>query len=273
MAIHRAAHQIIDQPPVFIDPLAVQVLPPKVRATLEADPRQFERPLFGARLRAHLVARSRVAEDALTEAVARGVRQYVILGAGLDTFSWRNRHPDLHVFEVDHPSTQNWKRRVLQASGFAEPANVTFVPVDFERDALADVLMAAGLRADAPSFFSWLGVVPYLEKATVWKTLGLVSELAGAAGGIVFDYGAPPRPWNLVAHLVGWSFRRRLARVGEPLRTVLSPGEVARGLERLGFTTVRDDDHGAIVGRYFKGRGDRLRPGRLAHIVLATRAT
>src|SRR4029450_7673529 len=103
-----------------------------------------------------------VAEDALADAVARGIRQYVILGAGLDTFALRNPHPSLCMFEVDHPRTQEWKRRLLAEEKLA-PANVTFVSVNFEKQDLLTELRSAGLNLQEPTFFSWLGVVMYLE--------------------------------------------------------------------------------------------------------------
>jgi methyltransferase (TIGR00027 family) len=111
-------------------------------------------------MRAHLVARSRYAEDALATAVNRGVRQYVLLGAGLDTFAYRNPYPGLRVFEIDHPATQQWKRGLLARNGIPIPPSLTSVPVDFEQQSLERELISAGFDRAAPAFFSWLGVVP-----------------------------------------------------------------------------------------------------------------
>jgi len=266
VARHRAAHQLIDAPLVFTDPLALRVLPPKSRDALEADPRSFEHRPFAAGLRAHLVARSRVAEDALARAVAAGVRQYVVLGAGLDTFSWRNPHPDLRVFEVDRPSTQGLKRRVLAAGGLAEPPNATFVPVDFERDRLDAALAAAGFSANEPAFFSWLGVVPYLTEPVIWSTLEWIARMGD---GVAFDYGAPAPWWNLVVRAAARALRARVAAVGEPFRTVMTPAHVADGLRRSGFAAFEDLDRAALVRRYFAGRRDGLAPGALGHVVVA----
>src|SRR6202034_3949516 len=117
---------------------------------------------FSTALRAFIVARSRLAEDNLRHAVEKGVRQYVLLGAGLDTFAYRNPYPQLRVFEVDHPATQAWKRELLRENSITIPGNVRLVPVDFERQSLETELERAGFDMQAPAFFAWLGVVPYL---------------------------------------------------------------------------------------------------------------
>ena len=149
----RAAHQ--DDPhPIFTDPLARQIL---------GDEELPDRAWDQSRLRLFVAVRHRFAEDALAGAVARGTRQVVVLGAGLDTFAYRNPFPDTQVFEVDHPATGAWKRERLAETGIAVPGNVTYVAVDFERDALGERLAAAGFDGARPAFFLWLGVVPYLE--------------------------------------------------------------------------------------------------------------
>src|SRR5262249_32483033 len=139
---------------------------------------------FGRALRLFLVARSRCAEDALAHAVAAGVRKYVILGAGLDTFAYRNPYAAqaLRVFEVDSPATQAWKRDLLRRTRIAEPASLTFVPVDFETQSLAEELRAAGFREAEPAFFSWLGVTMYLTRDAIFSTLSYVASCAAGSG-------------------------------------------------------------------------------------------
>jgi hypothetical protein len=151
--MRRAVHQVLDDPQVFHDPLAVPIAG-ELEHTSNA-----EHP-FSRALRAFIAVRSRYAEEQLALAVARGVKQYVVLGAGLDTFAYRNpfEAAGLHVFEVDHPSTQEWKRGRLRDAGIRIPDTMTFAAVDFERQSLADQLIAAGFRPDAGAFFSWLGV-------------------------------------------------------------------------------------------------------------------
>src|SRR6202790_4157375 len=168
-AAHRAVHQTLEGGVIFTDPFAVAILDDDTRARLPemaADP--SHRPM-----RHFIAARSRFSEDALTASVARGVRQVVILGAGLDTFSLRNPHAGngVRVFEVDYPATQHWKRERLKQAALAIPALLTFAPVDFERQSLADGLTAAGFQADRPAFFQWLGVLPYLTRGAVSGTL------------------------------------------------------------------------------------------------------
>lgn len=140
-----------------------------------------------------IATRARFAEDVIADAVRRGVRQVVVLGAGLDTFAYRHPYEGdgLRVFEVDHPSTQEWKRERLAAAGIPEPASLTFVPVDFESTKLPDGLAAAGFDASSPAAFSWLGVVQYLTDAAVYATLDLIAALP-AGSDVVFDYSEPP---------------------------------------------------------------------------------
>jgi methyltransferase (TIGR00027 family) len=138
-AIHRAAHQLLDVPKILDDPFALRIIGADAEASLRANPWRFQKSRF---LRAFIVLRSRYAEDGVASAVQRGIRQYVILGAGLDTFGYRNPYPGsrLRVFEVDHPATQSWKRLRLREAGMMIPDSLIFTPVDFEQQTLADGL-------------------------------------------------------------------------------------------------------------------------------------
>src|SRR5205814_9309872 len=149
---------MIDQPVVFADPLATRIVGREAAEVLAANPRHFETSPIASYLRAFVAVRSRIAEDELGLAVARGVRQYVVLGAGLDTFAYRNPYPAgaVRVFEVDHPATQAWKRRALADAGIPIPPSVTYANVDFEREAIGGRLEAAGFDRHTPAFFSWL---------------------------------------------------------------------------------------------------------------------
>ena len=164
-ASYRAAHQVLEQGRFFSDPLAVRILgvDPKV---FRQDPQEHDRRRG---IRFFVVARSTIAEVALTAAVERrAVGQLVILGAGLDTFAYRNPFGGrLKVFEVDHPATQAWKRRRLSEAGIATPSNVTYAPVDFERDDLSDRLAVAGLDPSVRTFFAWLGLIVALLCSTL----------------------------------------------------------------------------------------------------------
>ena len=256
VALRRAAHQILDRPLVLDDPVALRIVGLQAAAEIEADRRRYDSS-FGRALRLFLVARSRVAEDALAQAVAAGVRQYVILGAGLDTFAYRNPRPDLRVFEIDAPATQAWKRDLLRRTRIAEPASLTFVPVDFERQSLPEQLAAAGFRADERAFFSWLGVTMYLTKDAIMGTLRYVAERP-AGSGITFDYLTPPHrlPW---IRRIGFHWlARRLAAVGEPWTTWFESDVLGRELRAMGFTELENLDGPALDRRYFGGREKRV---------------
>src|SRR5262245_13527939 len=157
VAVLRAAHQVLDAPPVFTDPLAIRIVGADVTELQSVDAGESTTVMLRRNLRASVVVRSRVAEDEVLAAVARGVRQYVVLGAGYDTFAYRNPYETLRVFEVDQPATQTVKRQRLVEAGIGVPAGTTHVPVDFATESLADELQRHGFDARAGAVFSWLG--------------------------------------------------------------------------------------------------------------------
>jgi len=269
VALSRAAHQLLDEPRVLDDPLALAIVGPAAVAAIRAAPLRH-RVSPARQLRAFLVARSRVAEDALAAAVRRGVRQYVVLGAGLDTFAYRNpyRARQLRVFEVDHPVTQQWKRRQLESAGIASPESLTFVPVDFESEGLMERLAASGLRADEPAFFSWLGVSMYLSRAAVTATLACVASLPRGSG-IVLDYAVPPASLTPLRRLVMHALLRRVAAAGEPWKSFFAPRELTVELRALGFTELEDLGPQELNARFFAARADGLRTGGPARLISA----
>jgi len=271
VAMHRAAHQTLDRPVVFEDPFALRILGEGVRAALAAG--HAVRDPFASFVRAVLVVRSRVAEDTLQEAVAAGVRQYVVLGAGLDTFGLRNTNPDLKVFEVDHPNTQKWKRQVIAEEGLTVPPSLHFVAVDFTHQDLESELRRAGLNADEPAFFSWLGVVMYLDPPAIRTTLATAGRLSGPTGGIVFDFFAPPGRWQLALRLIMWLRGLRVRQLGEPFKPPLPPADVRQWLLDAGFEQVEILDPGTLMDRYLRGRNDRLRMNPLSYIAVARGGT
>ena len=269
VALRRAAHQLLDDPRVFDDPMAMRIIGSEDAAALRADPGAHDATPFDRALRAFLAARSRLAEDALARAVGAGVRQYVVLGAGLDTFAYRNPHPGLTVFEVDFPATQAWKRDCLASARIAVPATLRFVPVDFERQSLTTELAAGGVDPARPVWFSWLGVTPYLERAAVMATLGDIRRLAGPHGGVAFDYGIDQSVMTFAQRAVLAALEARVRRAGEPFRSAFVPADLAAALRAMGFDDVEDLDPEGINARYFAGRRDGLRVGTLGHIVVA----
>lgn len=268
VALRRAAHQIVDRPLLFEDPLAVRILGPAYAEELRRTPDKGRRP-FSAALRAFLVARSRYAEEQLAIAYAAGVRQYCLLGAGLDTFAYRNHSEGLQVFEVDHPATQAWKHGMLQHARIEIPTTVRYVPVDFERQGLHDQLTAAHFDFEAPTFFAWLGVVPYLTLDAFRSTLGLIAHMPPGSG-VTFDYGLPRASLPFLEQLAHDSLASRVAQAGEPFQLFFSPNEIRE--ELADFSRVEDLATKDIAALYFADRTDGLAlKGSAAHLLTAWR--
>lgn len=269
VALRRAAHQLVDADPlVFPDPLAIPILGPIYAQELQRTPTRPDRPHSHA-LRAFLVARSRFAEDTLAAAITQGTTQYVLLGAGLDTFALRNRSANLRVFEVDHPATQAWKQDLLTTASLHLPATATLVPVDFERQSLAAELARAGFDPAAPTLFAWLGVVPYLSIDAFRSTLAVIAS-SSPRSGVVLDYGQPRRVLSPLEQLAHDSLASRVALAGEPFQLFFTPPEMRAELQA--FTHIDDLGRDELNARYFTARADRLAirgsAGRLLHASL-----
>jgi methyltransferase (TIGR00027 family) len=257
----RAVHQLLDEPIVFDDPLALRILGAETEAELRADPFQLNDPLSRG-VRATVVLRSLVAEQEVARAFAAGVDQYVVLGAGLDTFAYRDPRvaAGLRVFEVDHPATQSWKRRRLEEAGVVIPDALTFAPVDFERGTLAQGLADAGFRADRPACFSWLGVAVYLTEAAVLETLAFVAGLPPRSS-IVFDFRPPLSTLDPIAHAVAQVMEQRAAALGEPWRSAFEPAALRERLLSLGFGEAETLGPAELDRRYLHRRKDGLHSG------------
>ncbi|MCQ8827764.1 class I SAM-dependent methyltransferase [Streptomyces malaysiensis] len=264
-AAFRAAHQELEGGRVFRDPLALRIL------AADADDPVLEAAFHPGRedVRLSVAARARFAEDAVAAAVVRGVRQAVALGAGLDTFGCRNPYEadGLRVFEVDHPATQKWKRDRLAAAEIPIPPSLTFAPVDFERQGLADGLTAAGFDPARLAFFIWLGVVPYLTHTAVLDTLGFIAGLPDGSG-VVFDYGEPPDVLPPEQRAVHEARAEWAAKAGEPFLSFFTPEELAGELRRLGFSETEDIRYRDLAARYESGHrmGDE-HPDLGAHVI------
>jgi methyltransferase (TIGR00027 family) len=244
-ARHRAAHQVLEGGRIFPDPLALRILGSDA-ATVAQEAEQRGAP----GLRLFIAARARFAEDALARAIAGGTRQLIVLGAGLDTYAYRQPLADgLRVFEVDHPATQAWKRSLLAAADIAIPSALTFAPIDFERETLADALAAAGFAAMQPSFFTWLGVTPYLTEQAIMTTLGYVAGLPGKSE-IVFDYANPPASIPTEWRAAHDELAARVAAAGEAFKSYFSSAALAEQLRGLGFTTIEDLGPREVAARF-----------------------
>jgi methyltransferase (TIGR00027 family) len=261
-AIRRATHQVLDRPVIFDDPIALQVVPeaayPTVVASLAAD--GSPDPVL---LRSLFAMRSRFAEDRLAEAVARGSRQYVMLGVGLDTFAWRQ--PDfaraIQLFSVDHPASLAFTQQLLRERGLSQPGNLAFVPADLEGDNVASRLRECGFDATLPSFCSMLGVMQYLTLPAIDALMTFVSSLAPGSE-IVFSFALPEAEltgYDLQALKMSMRFTNGL---GEPWQTRLRPRDWVAKLQSLKFREIFHLTPALAQQRYFSNRSDNLRaPG------------
>ncbi|CAH1665862.1 class I SAM-dependent methyltransferase [Chelatococcus asaccharovorans] len=245
-AIQRAAHQTLDGAKIFKDPLARMLLGREADALIDAasaDPAQRQMRIF-------MAARSRFAEDCLDAAVSRGVRQVAILGAGLDTYSLRHPHASLgvRVFEVDHPTTQAWKRERIAEAGLTAPPSLTFAPIDFERQSLAQGLVAAGFQPAQPAFFIWLGVVPYLRRDAISAVLQFIASVPRSE--VVFDYSEPLENYSLERRANVAAVAARTAAIGEPWLSYFDPSELSKNLHERGFQDLEDLGLADIAVRY-----------------------
>jgi len=268
VAMRRAAHQLFDDPRILDDPLALQIVGERAADALRAKPREAGNSVARA-FRTFMAARSRYAEDQIAFAVRHGVDQCVILGAGLDTFAYRNPHSALRVFEVDHPTTQAWKRERLRAASIPIPPSLTFVAIDFERQTLAAGLEQAGFKLNAPVLFSWLGVIPYLTREACLVTFSFVTKRP-AGSGIVFDFAIHCDLLNLRQKLALYAVSKRVAAAGEPFQLFFDPTKLALELNDMGFARTETLSGAQINARYFDHRADGLRvSGGLGQLMTA----
>jgi methyltransferase (TIGR00027 family) len=264
VAIRRAAHQLVDQPPVLDDPIAVRLVGAGYRGKMGRAAHRV-----GRDLRAFVAARSRYVEDQAAAFVERGGEQYVVLGAGLDTFAYRNPFAGLRVFEVDFPATQEWKRALLDEAEIALPEGLRFVPLDFEETTLDKGLAEAGFDRDAAAFFGWLGVVPYLTLAAFRATLGVIAQLP-AGSGVSFDYALQPETLSEVGRKAFDALAGRVAAAGEPFQLFFTPEEMEGELRQAGFQRMEQVDSDRLNELYFTDRADGL---KLSEVKLGRLAT
>jgi methyltransferase (TIGR00027 family) len=262
VARQRAAHQLLDHGAILRDPLAMKILREdenSVLAFASAHPLASIGRLVTA-------ARSRIAEDALSATLQNGVRQIVLLGAGLDTFALRNRHgAQIRIFEVDHPATQSWKLARLAEAQLALPPWLIFVPVDFERDDLGKKLAAADFERKSPTFFTWLGVVPYLTDDAVGSTLDFMASIPNSE--VVFDYMEPPQAFSEEMKRIIAARTKQLEKMGERQASHFEPADMAAILRAHEFSVIEDIDFEQIRSR-FGHAIQGLAPGHAGHHVV-----
>jgi methyltransferase (TIGR00027 family) len=254
----RAAHQLIDgQPKLLEDPAILRLLGPEWSAKILQHPDTYRDPP-AMHLRSHVLLRSRYAEDCLSEAYARGVRQYILLGAGLDTYAWRQPPglAQLRIFEVDHPATQEQKRQLLEKAGLAIPGNLYFIPTDFESSSIGEALERSaitppgrpGFDNTLPCFISWLGVMVYLTMEAIDAVFDWLLTLpAGSEMVLTFTR---KRELSVLGD--------RAAALGEPWQTFFTPEELREKLLLRGFSAVHILEPQEAWQTYYAGRMDGL---------------
>ena len=257
-AIMRALHQSTDdEPKILADPIA-----PKLVDIAGPDTNWLAPMLghpFARQWRAGFLIRSRYAEDCLAEGVARGLTQYLILGAGLDTFSYRQpawAHP-VRIFEIDHPATQGLKRGRLAKSSITPPSNLTFVPIDFETTSLSQALDNTAFAFNRAAFCSWLGVTQYLTATAIEATLAFMLLLPRGSE-IVFSFILPQHALSGIEADAVATAAAKSAEVGEPWLSRLHPSDIATHLRQIGFSEVIHLTPEQVHERYLKDRHDGL---------------
>ena len=269
VAMQRAAHQLLDRPLVLDDPVALTILGGAKAQVLRDNVDRFRDPT-SVGMRSTVIVRSRLAEDVWGEAVERGIRQYVVLGAGLDTSAFRHPDTPARIFEVDLPATQAWKQARLREAGIAVPPSLHFVPVDFESVGLAEGLARAGFDANAPAIFSWLGVTMYLDEVAVIETLRFI---AGCAKGsaVLFEYVTPLSSLPPIMRIAMEQLTAQFAERGEPWKTFFEPAVITETLSALGFNHTNAWTPEELNQRYLANRDDGLLIGVTpARLILAT---
>jgi len=236
-----------------------QLLGPAATVRIRATPERFNVPDVRA-LRSHVVLRSRYTEDRLAEAVERGVRQFLVLGAGLDTFAYRQPSwaRALRIFEVDQPASQQAKRQRLRAAGIPVPSNVQFIEADFEHRTLHDILADGGVALNQPAFISWLGVTVYLTEPAIDAVFRFVASLPRSSELVFTFYTKEATEGRRQSALAA-----RAAELGEPFVTWFEPEALEAKLRGFGFSDVSFLTPEEAIARYFSEiRTDRLPPPR-----------
>ena len=207
---------------------------------------------------AQILSRARYAEDCLEEALAEGIEQYVIVGAGLDSFALRR--PDLSsrlaIFELDHPDTQRAKRDRLASLARKLPDQLEFAPIDFEAEAIDAALARSSFSGEKRAFFSWLGTVSYLSDEAVFSVLTALSSLASVGSQLVFDYAVPDDLLSDADRRMVVRLRRFTARRGEPVVTFFDPAALCERVGKLGYRVLENLAPAEQDRRYFSDRSD-----------------
>ncbi|MEV4116242.1 SAM-dependent methyltransferase [Nonomuraea sp. NPDC049695] len=267
-AAARAAHLVVDHEPfIFRDTVAATLLGERAEEPLGYHRAHGDHVVLSG-TRAQVTARSHYAERRLAEPGRDGLEQYVVLGAGLDTFAYRSEAAGLRVFEVDHPATQRWKRELADAAGLGQPEGLTFVPVDFESGDLMDGLRAAGFDPGKRALVSWLGVAMYLTPEAIAATFAVVGRFAPGSE-LVMEYALPPALRDERGSAYAGFALPAAAERGEPWLSFFTPDELSALLKQHGLEVVEHVRQADCVDPGLWERSDALRPADLCRLARA----
>lgn len=268
----RAAHQLLDKSPhLFEDPLALAVLGEGASKRILDAVDRYRSPEATA-LRSHVVVRSRFSEDKLAEAVKRGIDCYVIVGAGLDTFAFRQPtwSRSIKIVEIDHPNTQRFKRAILAKAGITIPENVTFIETDLSKESLLDALNRGQISSDRPTFFSWLGVTMYITGDAIDRVLCAMGTFA-AGSEVVLTFMTPPNGAVRPSAEAAAKLASLAVAAGEPFISYLEPADVENKFRQAGFSTSYILSPEETKTRYFSKLDSNLPPPNRVSIAGAIR--
>lgn len=255
----RGVHQLLDATPLILnDPVSLTLLGNDTIQQIRENP-DHHRTIEARALRAHVVVRSRFTEDCLKDAVRRGITQYVILGAGFDTFAFRQPTwaADLTIFEVDQPASQKWKISRIEEAGLTVPVNLKFAAVDFEVESLQDALLRHNVSFQEPTFFSWLGVTMYLREAATDVVLKTIAKFP-IRSEVVFTYTQPMDSISgFEAHFFK-SLSKIVSGTGEPFINCFTTTQLEAKLYATGFKTIYFLSKDETIKRYFRDRPQDL---------------
>jgi methyltransferase (TIGR00027 family) len=285
-SLMRAAHTRLDPNPLIDDPWGDRLVPDAARdmfrqaalARMDAAARSkalaspdatVDEALLRSVAYPSVITRTRFTEDALQLAVGRGIRQYVLIGAGFDSFALRRPAfaVDLEIFEIDVPATQTLKIERIEACGMALPDSVHFIAADLSRETVAAALARSAFRADELTFFSWLGVTMYLTRDANLDTLRSIATCAPVASELVFTYIDERRFDARPAAFV--ELEARVAALGEPFLSGFDPGTLALELKSCGLQLLEDLDGGEVAAKYGRMHENSLGPPSFSHVALA----
>ena len=285
-SLMRAVHTRLDPHPLIDDPWGDRLVPDSARELfresvlarmgIEAREKALTSPenildesLLRSRAYANVVTRTRYAEDALQQAVAKGIKQYVLIGAGFDSFALRRPGfaQGLQIYEIDFPSTQGLKLQRIRECALTLPDSVHFIAADLSKESVQDALTRSSFCSDQLTFFSWLGVSMYLTREANLATFKSIAACAPEASQLVFTYFD-----ERLFHQPSDSFRemeKRVASMGEPFLSGFSPSLLTANLADCGLALIEDLDGGEVAARYDRTGTRSLGQSSFSHIALA----